>query len=194
MSKKRFHDFAALIISFLCGAHLQRELKGVMENNPDQRWAPQFFDPLSAMKHAKDSAIASGQNALNEKLIEEYEAQYDELLRLGHEENPFVPSPKKRGRKKKGKTLSLIERLEKYKGSVCLFIHNFAVPFTNNAAERSVRPCKVKIRVAGCFRTKRGANNYLDVMSYLDTARKRGHNPFRALNDAILGRPCLIFT
>ena len=55
---------------------------------------------------------------------------------------PDNAGPKKQGKKKKGKERSLIERLVKFKDSVCLFIHDFAVPFDNNQAERDLRNVK----------------------------------------------------
>lgn len=49
------------------------------------------------------------------------------------------PTSGKRGRPKKGKVRALMERLQKCKGAVCLFIGDFAVPFDNNQAERDIR-------------------------------------------------------
>jgi len=89
--------------------------------------------------------------------------------------------------------LALVERLEKYKASVCLFINDFKVPFTNNQAERDIRMIKVKTKVSGCFRSLEGAKDYLKIMSYVGTARKQGLNPFRAIQQAILGNINYIF-
>ena len=49
--------------------------------------------------------------------------RYDEIIKLAYEENP-VPEkkPGKRGKQKRGKVLSLIDRLSKHKGEVCLFV------------------------------------------------------------------------
>ena len=34
---------------------------------------------------------------------------------------------------------------------------------------------KAKLKIAGCFRTRKGADDYLGIMSYVYTARKQGH-------------------
>ena len=110
---------------------------------------------------------------------------------VSEEKNPLPErKPGQRGRLKKGKVLSLIERLKEYKGAVCLFAENFAVPFDNNQAERDLRMIKVKQKVSGCFRTKEGAENYLTIMSYVGTARKQGVNPFNAIRQAMEGVTC----
>ena len=92
---------------------------------------------------------------------------------MANEECPLSPDPlkKKKGRKKKGKERSLIERLMALKASVCLFIRDFDVPFDNNQAERDVRNVKTKTKVSGCFRTESGAQDYLDIMSYISNRK-----------------------
>ena len=87
----------------------------------------------------------------------------------------------------------LIGRLENYKASVCLFIKNFCVLFDNNQAERHIRMVKVKTKVSGCFRSMEGAQEYLIIMSYIETARKHGINPYEAIRSAISGNPDIIF-
>ena len=113
---------------------------------------------------------------------------------MARKENPLPETTeKKRGRKKKGKILALAERLANYKASVCLFIHNFHVPFDNNQAERDLRMIKVKTKVSGCFRTEEGARDYLKIMSYVGTAHKQGYNAYEAIRNAISGHPDFIF-
>ena len=73
------------------------------------------------------------------------EAHKPEVL-LAYEETPEpppIPGKKRKGRKPRGKALSLIDRLKKLKGAVCLFTRNFLVPFDNNQAERD-RACEKK--------------------------------------------------
>ena len=94
---------------------------------------------------------------------------------------------------KKRKIFALVESLANYKASVCLFIHNFNVPFDNNQAERDLRMIKVKTKVSGCFRTEEGARDYLKIMSYVGTAYKQGYNAYEAIRNAISGHPNFIF-
>lgn len=178
----------------ICCAHLLRELNGVEENHPEQTWNTRFKELLLTMKKAKEEAIAGGKDSVSCNQLETFEKQYDEILKTAYAENPLPETTeKKRGRKKKGKVLNLIDRLDKYKASVCLFIKNFCVPFDNNQAERDLRMVKVKTKVSGCFRTIEGAQEYLTIMSYIGTARKHEINPYAAIRSALSGNPDIIF-
>ena len=57
----------------------------------------------------------------------------------------------------------------------------------NNQAERDVRNVKTKTKVSGCFRTESGAQDYLDIMSYISTGRKHGVSAYEALTAAFAG-------
>ena len=94
---------------------------------------------------------------------------------------------------KKRKIFALVESLANYKASVCLFIHNFNVPFDNNQAEGNLRMINVKTKVSGCFRTEEGARDYQKIMSYVGTAHKQGYNAYEAIKKAISGHPNFIF-
>ena len=146
------------------------------------------------MKKAKEEAIAAGKEALSDYDCQKFDKKYEELIKLAREENPLPETTeKKRGRKKKGKILALVERLANYKASVCLFIKNFSVPFDNNQAERDLRMIKVKTKVSGCFRSEEGAREYLKIMTYVGTAHKQGYNAYEAIINAISGEPDFIF-
>ena len=186
-----------LIIHALCCAHLLRELIAADARHPDRKWAADFIKLLLEMKKAKEQAIEAGESKLSEEEVQAFERRYDEIINRGYSENPPPPedenSEKHRGRKKKGKTLALIERLDVHKASVCLFIRNFAVPFDNNLSERDIRMIKTKTKVSGCFRSMEGANDYLKIMSYVGTVKKRGISAYEAIRKAILGTPEFFF-
>jgi len=71
--------------------------------------------------------------------------------------------------------------LRKFKGDVLRFLTDFAVPFTNNEAERDLRMMKVKMKISGGFRTIAGARTFARIRSVISTARKQGLNILQTL-------------
>lgn len=84
----------------------------------------------------------------------------------------------KNGRIKRNKARCLIDRLEKHKEEFMRFFHDFHVPFDNNQAERDIRQFKVKLKMAGCFRTLSGAQDFAKINSVLSTIKKHGMNVY----------------
>lgn len=173
----------------LCNAHILRELKSVTENT-GHGWASMFAELLIEMKEAKEEAMTSGMASLPDDVLKGFHRRYAEILDVADTECPPPPPPseKKRGRRKKGKERSLIERLRQMEDAVCLFATDFTVCFDNNLAERAFRFVKTKTKVSGCFRSTRCLQQYLDIMSYIDTARKHGVSAFKALSMAFKGQ------
>jgi transposase len=179
----------------ICCAHLLRELTGVEENNPSYTWPKAFKDLLLEMKKKRDQEAENGGSELDPVEIERFSQRYDSIIKTAYEETPppKVDPNKKKGRKKRGKVLALVDRLTAYKESVCLFVKNFAVQFDNNQAERDLRMTKAKSKISGCFRTIEGAQDYLNIMSYVSTAKKQGYNAYEAIKNAVSDDPFFIF-
>jgi transposase len=70
-----------------------------------------------------------------------------------------------------------------------LFARDLTVPFTNNQAERDLRPIKTQLKISGCHRSADTAHAWLAIRGYISTVRKNGHNAVCALRDAITGKP-----
>lgn len=191
---KSYWKYPDLEAHAVCCAHILRELIGVYENDPGQIWAKSMEKLLLKMKRARENAIAAGKEKLSDSYLQQFSSQYDRLIRIGKFQNPLPESAgSKNGRPKKGKIRALIERMETLKGSVCLFVRDFKVPFDNNQAERDLRMVKTKTKVSGCFRSEEGAKDYLKIMSYVGTAHKRGLNAYDAIRKALSGNPRCIF-
>ena len=59
------------------------------------------------------------------------------------------------------------------------------MPFTNNQAERDLRPAKTQLKISGCHRSATGANHWLTIRAYASTARKNNFHVLTALHDAL---------
>ena len=94
------------VLTEFCCAHLLRELTGIDENHPEQKWASAFIDLLLEMKKVKDKAVEKGKDFLSYYHYHKFDKKYDELIEQARKENPLPETAeKKRGRKKKGKIL-----------------------------------------------------------------------------------------
>jgi transposase len=169
----------------LCNAHLIRELDGVYHADPvDQAWAKAALDVLTEANAACHSARAQGLARLPAEQIERLAAGFDQALKCGRSANPDPPGG---GRKPYRRTL--VDRMRRRREDFLRFVHDLAVPFTNNQAEQDIRMVKVQQKVSGGWRTLEGANRWLLVRSYICTARKHGINPLTALRDLCAGNP-----
>ena len=155
----------------ICGAHLLRELEFLIEDK--RQWAKEF---KALLLRLYESALET--NVENRTQIEQ---SYDEILRQADLEEPPPIKTGKRGRSKKSKGRNLLLRLQKFKPAVLAFAFHKEVPFTNNQAERDLRPVKVKQKISGCFRTISGAESYARIAGFISTLRKHHLNVFKEL-------------
>ena len=95
---------------------------------------------------------------------------------LAAEPPPTSDKKTKNGRLKNSKARNLLHRLIKYKNSILSFAFNEQVPFTNNLAERDLRPAKIKLKISNVFRSTNGANYYARIQGFVSTTRKNGKN------------------
>jgi transposase len=159
----------------LCGAHLLRELAGLEAN--DSQWAGEMREFLLDLYQMLRPILAE----------EEVRKHYHIILEKAESEEP-PPQPGKRGKPKQSPGRNLLNRLRKHEDGVLAFALEEGVPFTNNQAERDLRPAKVKQKVSGCFRTKAGACVYARLQATISTLRKQGRNVFAALRDLFARR------
>lgn len=167
----------------LCNAHHLRELTYVFEEL-GQAWAGRMMDLLVAACHE----VNVNEGPLTDQRIADFRARYNDILVTGETVNPLVPKSGKRGRTRQSKPANLLLRLRTYADDVWRFATDHNVPFTNNLAEQAVRMPKVKQKISGGFRTKKGADTFCTLRSYLATMHKQGANPFHALTLTFQGQ------
>jgi transposase len=183
--------------SALCNVHHLRELT-FLEEELKQAWAKEMKDLLIEMKTEVDQAKAASKHQLEVPHLSRLLRRYDQILAEGYRANPPPSPPQKsaQGKRKPGKpkqspARNLLDRLSQKKQAVLRFLHDFAVPFDNNQAERDLRMIKVQQKVSGCFRNEQGIVMFCRIRSYLSTLRKQGLDLLPALDQALAGRPVL---
>lgn len=160
----------------LCGAHLLRELASL-----DSWWAEQMHEFLLDLYKMPRPVVA----------VEEVHKHYRIILSHAELEEP-PPKPGKRGKPKQSPGRNLLNRLRTHELGVLAFALEVGVPFTNNQAERDLRPAKVKQKVSGCFRTGLGAHVYARLQGVVSTFRKQGLSVFATLRDLFLLRAIVV--
>ncbi len=169
----------------LCNAHHLRELQAlaVIEKEP---WATDMKSFLLEAKALADTR--TDDRIIDANVVDELLQCYDEILTRAvafHEVQPPVhaisKAVKRRGRPKRRTGHNLALRLQKRKTEVIRFLVETNVPFTNNEAERDLRMGKVRQKVSGCFRAKRGAEVFCTLRSVTCTARKQGWSVIETL-------------
>jgi len=161
----------------LCGSHLLRELQGLIDSG--SHWAVLMKRLLLAIYRTTSASDGVLPTADVDRALRMYR---EILAQAEQQELPAQPRPHG-GRARASKGRNLMRRLLKHESAVLAFALHPAVPFTNNQAERDIRPLKTKQKVSGAFRTLLGAQQYVRLHSFFSTARKNGVNAWKALRD-----------
>lgn len=149
-----------------CLAHVQRCLKGSIENESDRVWNKKMHSLLQEMIHYRNGLDA--EEECNAAKVREYEARYCEILQKAKEEYEYIPCSEYY---KEGYNLSV--RMEEYMENHLLFLHDRRVPTTNNTSERLLRSYKRKQKQAMSFRSYDNIDYLCQSMSMLLMMRRK---------------------
>jgi len=161
-----------------CAAHLLRDLRAISDADPaGQIWALAMADTLLEANQAAHQARAAGADRLDPAVLKQIRNHYLGALAKGttdnHDQRGTLAADAR----------TLIRRFTRYEDMILRFATDLATPFTNNVAERSVRPVKVQQRTSGgAWRTLQGLTDFAVVHSYLDTATKWGQDKLHVLH------------
>jgi transposase len=183
-----YHGYAHLTdaLHAWCAAHLLRDLKGLHDAEPEaQEWAARM---ACLLLHARDSAAAAraaGQAALSPGVLEDLVTRYRAVADDGLWVNLTRHTATARSAR------SIARRFQRHEDLILRFTTRPGLDiFTNNEAERTIRPVKVQQRTSGgCWRTLQGLAEFAIVQSYLSTAAKWGISKLDVLRDLFGGRP-----
>ena len=186
------HDCWASYLSYahcdhaLCGAHLLRELAFIVDAH-GYAWAKRMKRLLLGACH---QVSKRDDKTLTPSEYKALQKRYRTILTQGARELPPIPPRQngQRGKVAKSDAHNLWERMQKHEIAVLRFAKHPDVAFTNNRAERDLRMAKVKQKVSGCFRTRKYAEAYCRISSYLQSMANQGYNPLVAIQIALAGR------
>jgi transposase len=162
-----------------CGAHLLRDLRGIHEADPaGQLWAKAMADALLEAHRIAAAAREQGREVLSADELRTIGRLYTGAQARARTDNPTSNTSVLAGHAR-----TLAARFETHRDMILRFTTDLAVAFTNNVAERNVRPVKVQQRSSGgCWRTLQGLADFAVVQSYLSTAASWGITRFEALH------------
>jgi transposase len=128
-------------------------------------------------------ARQAGEAAIDPELLSKHEDWYRKAAEAGIALNTA------RNGKLQQKRHALAARMKDRENDYLRFARDLRVPFSNNAAEQSIRMCKLRIKVSGCMRSMAGAEEFCAIRSYPATADRHGIGALEALTRAFQGNP-----
>lgn len=117
--------------------------------------------------------------------------RYQQIRAQADQEEPPPELKQGKGRPKNTPGRNLLRRLRQPEDVVLVFSEG--VPFTNNLAERDLRPAKIKQKVSGSFRTFQGAQVCARLQALISTCRKQNKNIFDTLHNLFALQPVSLF-
>jgi len=172
----------------LCGAHLLRDLADVALVATQMGWATGLAGLLVEINAACDDARRRGLRQLAPVRQRAFAARYDALVAQGLAANPD-PAPGRKRDYYQRRSRNLVTAFADHRRHVLRYMYDLDVAFTNNQAERDLRPTKLHRKISGCFRSQHGAERFAHLRSYLSTTRKHDIPAIDALVRLFNGDP-----
>jgi transposase len=133
----------------------------------ERAWAVQFADLIRRAIHLRNQQPADAFTApAFVAAVAAIEAEGDALLAQ---------------RLRMGESYGLQTRFLVHRAGLWTFLHDPAVPPTNNSSEQALRPLVVHRKVTNGFRAEAAAAHYAALRTVAETARRRGTSAFAAL-------------
>ena len=180
------HDHWPAYLSYackhaFCNAHYIRELTWAFEEDK-QKWAGE----MRALLEEMNGVVHDAGGSLASEIADPWIKRYTEIIQHGERECPLrVAEEPLPGSLKKipGILLSPYSETETLR-----FLTDPCVPFTNNAAEQSIRMEKVKQKISGCYRSIKCAKDFALIRSYLLSCAKHQVSASEALHLLFSGK------
>ena len=168
-----------------CNVHIIRYLRKNTEETGNN-WSGEMITLLCEMNKMRKEYIRQGKSEFPAEITILYEEKYASLLKKGREENKTTKHKYARQNE-----VTLMNRMEKYRQNHLLFLYDFSVPFDDNISERDLRKAKNRQKMAGGFRKESGHEMYCDIMSIIETLKKRKMGIIENIKLLFMGTPAI---
>lgn len=153
-----------------CHPHIQRDIQFLITAYKSL-WAYRLNEFLSAAQKARDIIWKEGFDAdLRDLIIQRYNSKLQTFLVKDGANDDIV---------------RLQKRIIKHEKAILHFMSDPDIPFHNNGSERAIRMAKVKQKISGGFRSKRGAQRHSILLSIIETAKKQNMNILEAIQKVL---------
>jgi galactokinase/mevalonate kinase-like predicted kinase len=168
-----------------CNDHIDRRVKAVAEILK-HAWAAEFRSFLNKTWERKKKLIAEDGTFTKDEIKDVF-TEYASIIANGVAEYEAAIAGKK-CIKYYNEEKCLLNRLKEYTAEHLRFVTDTIVPCGNNLAEQCAKEAKRKMKVAGCYRSDKGADNYARSASIISTLKKQKMNVFDGITDIFAGK------
>lgn len=168
-----------------CNAHILRYLQAGVDFDEITDCLEMIEFLRKALKR-KDELIASGVREMSEAEYEELKKEYLGIIERALEKHE--PKYKDVPAKYIPDAIKTLRRMGKYADEHLLFLKDFDVEFTNNAAERQCRVVKAHKKISGQCQNIDTAGYLTSLLTVIQTANLQGINTLNLMDEILNGR------
>lgn len=164
-----------------CNVHLLRYLRKNSEDTGNA-WSTDMIRLMTDANNRRKELLEKQEFFTVEEAARITE-EFKSLLAKGYEQNQ-----KTQHKYAASEELTLLNRLTKYQDCHLLFLYDENVKFHNNDSERDLRKCKTHQKMSGGFRKESGSKLYCDIMSIVETCKKKGMQVYENIGSIFAGK------
>lgn len=165
-----------------CWAHLWRDIDALQVEYPDDPVLAAWVAGIRAIYALATAERPLGERGSTPQAIRKRVRRadrYEQQLLLLCPETLAADRPE----------ATLVKRIRRYRQELFTFVRDPAVPPTNNAAERSLRPLVIARKVSGGTRSPTGSRTRMILYSLGATAKLQGQDPTAVFHQIVLAPP-----
>ena len=169
-----------------CNQHLERDCQ---KNTDDtgHSWSLDLKEHIAQTIHDQKQAKNAEKACFEKEYVDAFNTRLNAILQHGWQE--YETDKGKLEKYGAPFERALLNRIEEYRSNYFAWVEDFSLPTTNNLSERSLRPVKSKLKIAGQFESEEYARYFARIRTYIETCRRNDVNEIDALRRLCEGRP-----